>query len=852
MSPRPPGVVRTASLVARLLTRRFLNRFRIALSGRKKTVGKRTGTPRKAALGWAGISFIGLLMLFNAINLTSRVLDSVETELGPPRDEAGRYVVSARTLSELGELEDDDDAAEREPHAAIILANEARTGLGEQREEWSRELMKEYRARGLGAFSEAENSSREFLLPRIAAWHAPIQGARVLRMMTGLVLLLAVAWLCIGLGSGNQDLGKVEWTLEWLFTFPIAARNLFLAQILGQTVADPLLWAAGVPMLFTIFWSADFGGWSFPMSLAAGLFFGLQVTSVRIASETVLRTRATLPQLKNLQALFTVVGIIALFLLIANVGQSPITHHIRAFGERLPEWTTWLPAALPLHLCSGDPLPAVWAAIGACAIAVPFSAMVLCAWLVRSGLVSSTGAYAGKRHRAPESHRERPTPRGILGKDLRLLLRDRNFFVQTLVIPALLVGIQLVLNVGILEAVRTSFQHGAVLAFSIGAYVLVATALSVLAVEGNALWMLYTMPRSIPAVLFEKTVLWAGFALAYTTAVLAACAWYNPHLAPADAGFAIVALLGVGIYAFIAAGIGILGTDPLEPEVRRRVRPEMAQLYMLLAAMFGFALYAPSTWARLGQIILSALLAFALWQKVRDRAPFLLDPVAAPPPSLSLSDGLIAALAFFVLQGVCLMGFVAAEIPPGASLFMAFVIAGAIVVAFTLYLCWRAKVPRLLESVGLRRGDSSDRGMSTLRAAGLGVASGAVAGMFGWGYLRAMDHVPTLRALKVQALDLPFDFGWWFPLLAIGAAPLFEEFIFRGLVFQGLRRSAHAALAIVASAAIFAIVHPAISVIPVFVLGLAAAWSFERSKLLISSIAAHMVYNALIFLAQAP
>ncbi len=51
-------------------------------------------------------------------------------------------------------------------------------------------------------------------------------------------------------------------------------------------------------------------------------------------------------------------------------------------------------------------------------------------------------------------------------------------------------------------------------------------------------------------------------------------------------------------------------------------------------------------------IILTALLAIALWQKARDRSTYLLDPSASPPARVSVSDGLIAALMFFVLQAL--------------------------------------------------------------------------------------------------------------------------------------------------------------------------------------------------------
>ena len=55
--------------------------------------------------------------------------------------------------------------------------------------------------------------------------------------------------------------------------------------------------------------------------------------------------------------------------------------------------------------------------------------------------------------------------------------------------------------------------------------------------------------------------------------------------------------------------------------------------------------------------------------------------------------------------------------------------------------------------------------------------------------------------------------------------------------------------AALASAALFAIVHPPFAAPPVFVLGALAALSFELSGLLIAPMAAHAVYNAVVMLA---
>jgi membrane protease YdiL (CAAX protease family) len=92
--------------------------------------------------------------------------------------------------------------------------------------------------------------------------------------------------------------------------------------------------------------------------------------------------------------------------------------------------------------------------------------------------------------------------------------------------------------------------------------------------------------------------------------------------------------------------------------------------------------------------------------------------------------------------------------------------------------------------------------------------------------------------------------AFWIPILAIAAAPLFEEFIFRGLIFGGLRRSMTMVPAIVASAAVFAIVHPPASMIPVFGLGLCAAFAYERSRMLLAPMLAHAIYNAAVIAYQ--
>ena len=174
--------------------------------------------------------------------------------------------------------------------------------------------------------------------------------------------------------------------------------------------------------------------------------------------------------------------------------------------------------------------------------------------------------------------------------------------------------------------------------------------------------------------------------------------------------------------------------------------------------------------------------------------------------------------------------------------------AGVLTVLLALFVLWRLKVPSLASKLGLRSGPRLGRALA------LGVAFGGVAALFGMAYLYAVDLIEPLREMKEEALRLSEAAGgisWSVVALAIFGAPLFEEFLFRGMVFRGLRRTINPTLSVLGSALVFAIVHPPLSFVPVFVLGVAAALSFERTRLLWAPIAAHMTYNAVVFLTQA-
>jgi membrane protease YdiL (CAAX protease family) len=303
------------------------------------------------------------------------------------------------------------------------------------------------------------------------------------------------------------------------------------------------------------------------------------------------------------------------------------------------------------------------------------------------------------------------------------------------------------------------------------------------------------------------------------------------------AGAMITVLLGIPIYAFIAVALGVFGSNPLEQQQNQKVKPAYVYLYMTLAGLYIYAVVTPDLSQRLIFMTLTLLLAFALWQKARDQLPYLLDPDASPPPRVSTSDGLIAAMVFFVAQAIAAM--IATSVldhggkgrVSGVSVLVAFAVAGGLTYLLMRWVYARAKtrdVPRIF-------GESS----APLLGIAMGLGAGLVAGVYVY-----FVHGSGLFENALRDKNPYLDMGWWILPLALIAAPLFEEFIFRGLIFGGLRRSFGLWPAALASAAVFAIVHPSVSMAPVFVMGLFAALVYERSRSLLAPMLTHAVYNA--------
>lgn len=878
-SSRPISSLRVIWLITRLAVRRQRNIWKsIRLTRRKKKApelsltaeAKRTGTATKSTGRSIFSGFLLVVMGFNGFNIGAQGLARLSNIANHVGEISDRMVVSRYTEVQLAEAQ---KALRR---AEEISNKEERTRYVEG---WNRYVngLLEREVRGEALSEEEESNRLEQMRAVFAAKGAegfthrgaenfwvssetwPRDGDAKFLFFRSISIITCV-WVLmmtlIPLGLNNKNLGQVEWSFEWMFTFPAEGRALFASKILAYSALNPLVWLFFLPFLILAYLAGGAGPMAVVYGLLAVLYFSILAGATTTILEVALRKFLSLGQIKNFQAVCTVFGTVALLLCYASSLSKPLDEFLVHSGGKIPVFLMWNPLSLPLVLSL--PGAARWqiqlsaGGMMILSIAAVWLALRGSEWLTQDGLVKAGGPYQGSR-RVLSGGTESYWLRGIAAKEVLLLGRDRNLFVQVVILPLLLPGYFFLINSNMISAVTGNFRHAAAMVFGVGAYSFLSTAMQTLNREDQTLWYLLSLPQSLDSILRKKAMVWAAIGLCYGGAVLLLLVHYSRHLHGSAWGNVFLALYGIALYAFIASGIGILATNVMETEKRARFRTDMVYLYMILAAMYANTIYSASVWGKLAQLVLSTLLAIALWQKVKDICPYILDPVDQPPRTISLADGMIAALAFFVVQGlIAVFLHWGSSAAPAAQITMAYTLAGLIVGSMTLLILWRQGVPDLWGEIGLARRDDRARVSSVGRGVLQGIAWGAIAALGAIVYVRVLNLFPQWQTWKQEAEMTSFFTRAanpaWLIALTILAAPLFEEFLFRGLVFQGLRRSIGPALAVLASAALFALIHPPISVIPVFGLGIAAALSFQRTGLLLAPIVAHSVYNASVFL----
>lgn len=767
-------------LIARLRLQRLANMLAGFRFGPKKP-GSRPATPVKRRLGWVFSALIGIAMLASLLNVARQSVLNMQCFLEP----ASQCLQVAHGDYPRVNL----DAAAAELHAGPMSP--------------------------------------------------PVRLALALQL--SLLFLVSVM-----LPLSSRAIAAADWDLEWLVTLPARRSTLLWGRVLERTLVDPTGWILLLPCCATTAWYAGFG-WQAPLlAVAAALLLLPLAAMLRTLADTGLRMSLAPSQLRNVQAVMAILGMPFMYLAFA-FGSMHSGSPILTLARGVPQAILWTPPALLMRtIDAGTPgqAAALLALLLLELLAALWLGMQLLRFQLRRGVVAS-----GVRESA-RSTAKRAARTGLLGRllpaspikrrELRLLSRDRNFLIQSLLLPIIIVGSQLVFtgSPDALAEMARSPKFMAGMAFGIGSYMLMLSAFQTLNSEGQALWMLYTFPHSLESVLKEKAQFWAVLALIYPLLILGAGLWLAPSMALATLSRFAMVLAGLPIFSLIAVALGVFACEPLAEDARNKVKPSYSYLYMMLSGVYVYGVSAERWPQKLVLIVLMAALALALWQKARDQLPYLLDPAVTPPARVSTADGLIAAMLLFVLQAVLMLALgELAKADPGQARLVAFGVGGMLVYAIMRLVYWLGKtggVPVMLAG-------------PPARTLGWGLGAGLAAGALGLCYLYLAGRWQLLQHALPSGATLE---AHWLFLLAAVAAPLCEEFIFRGLIFGGLRRSLGLMPGMLMSAALFAIVHPPVLMLPMFVLGLGTAYVYDKTRSLLAPMLVHAIYNAVLLMQQ--
>ncbi|MCA8972556.1 MAG: CPBP family intramembrane metalloprotease [Planctomycetes bacterium] len=824
MTSRPPGTIRLLAILARNSVLRFLRfqdvqqqqrriKARRGRGPRRDRPAQRTRTARKKSLGVLGVLSILILpvFLFNALNLSRSGMQ-------------GLAVAVARSMPAGDVLWLDDDVYWDLRRNQLYGEAKLRTilerhGVKDTSRPPARSIVEHWREHGEHSFRY--RSRRGPLLLDAFAWGSSEARELFLRSCAVLLAVLIVGLTCMSFGSAYATLAGGSWVPAWLATFPVQTGSLTLARGLEYALVQALPWF----FIFPIAWQmARVAGipLAFSTALACTVSVLFLVGGVRLFVETWLRMRFSLARLRTVQGIAVVISLICIGGVFSVVMPSGLPFWLVDIARATPTAVFTLPA-----VATFSPAQPIDALVGALGVITVFGlACFGTTRIARRGAMQSGGVDAVKS-RGTARWKQNTKPLGILRKEWLGVLRDRQMMAQVLVVPPFL----LAMNYFVTPSMAG--KSVAAMAYGVGLYCSLGGSMQVLGSEGRALWLLYALPTTLRQVLARKLVAWSAFTTLFSLVpILMFELREGPRPVGALVSDCVFVAIGAVAAAYLMGSLSILGAEPMSDTVRRHPKMRFVYLMFGLASVYMFGLLQDAVHARLAAAVVFLTLVYAIWQRASERLDNLLDPVLVVRQGVTLLDGASALLVFALLQALSLLVLMKLDVGDGfARLGLAFLFSAAITTVLLLFVIAR-RGGSIMHIVGLAL-PSENTQKWVVMAAVVGVGLG-----FG-----ASRTVSALQEFG-PSTTLPGEGGLVLVLVAVLAAPIVEELLFRGVIYRGLARSMRPSRAAIWSALLFAVMHPLPSWPILFLVGIALAATYERSRWLPASMLLHAAYNA--------
>jgi membrane protease YdiL (CAAX protease family) len=818
----------------------------------------------KSSTDWSGIGYaLGILFMAFLNGAAAFVVDiAVESAQRIEVERQGKVVVSRRFLDAVNSLYTDyhldfsETSQTPDDSFPSAYSSEAKS-ISERYggDKTAIELKLRNRVRNHGTIDFVTNDAAA---PGVSAL---LKSGRLTAMLGSVVLFWWFVMLVFQGEGLEMDLQRRRHPMwEWLFTHPVPAGAVFLAEMLSPIAANPIYWCA--PLFVVFLYGFVYG----PMlGILAGFLVGVPIAIGAACMGKALEIAVILrfsPRSRG-----AMIGIMSWLgyasMMMFFLGLALVPKIITALASFLSLFTILPWPWLGLFL-GGQPdgsfsflagMMTCWIIAGL----MTAGAVWFGSWGAQQGL-SGNFATADARPSAPKTGEPRFGKDPLYRKEFLWFIRDRSAIVQVILIPLTVAAVQMFNMRGLLSHAQGEWNYLCGAAIFFGTYFLWILGPKSLSSEGSALWIALTWPRGLESLLKAKAWLWSMISSGLVALVLA----YAAFLFPGDIWR--IALVGAGWYFFgrsmaeKAVTLVSVTSSSGEAEKIPQGRRWAAQLGMLT---FSIGVLTQQWHIAIMGIVYSYITAAAMWQNFRARLPYLYDPWSEkipPPPTLMHA---MISISILVEGGAVVAGILAAWMGRENIAVAQAIGYGVCAVIVSI------GVSNFLGNRGVRtedvwrwqeKADPEREWEPWWRAIGLrdatiypallaGAGAGVILGMFAHGYLAVLNQIPAtaeiIRKSQEQMASVP-NLRISYAVMAVLFAPFAEEYLFRGLLFRALDREWGGWRAVVGSAAFFAIYHPALSWLPVGLLGVANAVLFKKTGRLAPAVILHTVYNAVV------
>lgn len=858
--PPPTSSWDVARRLWRIARRRGENRRRHKRELMRKKHGKSVGDGGD----WAG--FVTIMMWIAACFVHAFfawiLIEAVETSQIVDAESRGLMALPARAERDLKSMAHTEDMLRLAGNDPAAFAT-VKTSVDEYAKEWEGDVESiamwgdHWREYHLGGSEEShaaaitaharEHGARGFVaVSERASLRDPAALPPLYWVFAGFFVALWFVVLTLqgeGIDLDIQKRRHPHW--EWLFTHPIRPLAAFSAELLAPAMANPAYATAPVFWFIVLLQSQGLLA-AVVGALIIGGALAVAASLLNKAIEIAATLRLTPRRRGLLLGLMAWAGYTALLIPVFALQM----RSLMAIPLRwLSAWqdAPWLTVPIQTLIAGWGPHRAWWHG-GLVGLWVSASVAILALCIVNWGVASGL---QGKGEPGGEKRRPVSWNKGTLlfKKELLWFWRDKSAVVQVVLVPLTLSVFQLLNLRGLAEMMDSGWHLYCGIGIIFGTYLLITLGPRSLSSEGGALWLAVTWPRDLESLLLAKARLWWWVTLGVTAPAFV-LAWIK---FPADSGLVLLTAAEWGVFSWNLSkkAVTLIGAPSSSGEIEPRPR------WQNLAAMIGTLAFGAGVMMRHGHlailgIVFSILSAAALWQHLRARLPYLFDPWSEKVPAApTLLHSMIAVAVTVELTSLIASIFL---VTGGPEFFWSTrVIASAAVSA----LAWLV-VTLFLEGRGVPPGaiwhwpDSGSHAIpgwvphlgALLAALGLGILAR--------GYIAFLEWLPWTREYMAGLHAIQAENASAFPwqlLLAAGLAPVTEEWLFRGLLHRSLAREWGGGWwPVIVSSACFAVYHPPVSWVPVFLLGVLCAWLFRKGGKLSACVLAHAVYNLVVIL----